>query len=128
MATLPWRSFARAEPERPYVVLLTYLPLKSARRIPWFFLHTRAITAQLRRSPGLFGYSLYMELMAKRFWTLSAWQDEASLRSFVGAQPHARTIAAMRPHMGATRFIRWTVQGSQLPLGWQEALSRWRGD
>ena len=101
------------------------LPLKSGRRIPGFLLHTARIMAQLRKSGGLLGYSLRAELMAKRFWTLSAWEDEASLHGFVRAQPHARTMVALIPHMGATRFIRWTVKGSQLPLDWEDALRRW---
>ena len=126
MLTLPWRSFARAEPEQPCLVLLTYLPLARHGRIPGFLLHTMRIRAQLRRSRGLIGYSLRAEPMAKRFWTLSAWQDEASLQDFVPAHPHARTMTALTPHMGATRFIRWTLEGSQLPPSWDDALRRWR--
>jgi hypothetical protein len=52
MATVPWRSFGRAEPERQYVALLSYLPLKRGLRIPWFLLHTVRIMGQLRRSRG----------------------------------------------------------------------------
>jgi quinol monooxygenase YgiN len=126
MPTRPWRSFEHAAPEQSYVVLLTYLPLTSARCIPRFLLHTARITAQLHRSRGLLGYSLRAEPAAKRFWTLSAWQDEASLQDFVQARPHARTMAALAPHIGATRFIRWTLTGAQLPPRWEEALARWR--
>jgi quinol monooxygenase YgiN len=128
MPTLPWRSFARAEPERRYVVLLSYLPLKSGKRIPGFLLRTAHIRAQLRRSSGLLGYSLRAELTAKRFWTLSAWQDEASLRDFVHAHHHARTMTALAPHMGTTRFVRWTIAGAELPPSWADALRRWRED
>jgi quinol monooxygenase YgiN len=128
MPTSPWRSQAQAEPGRLYVALLSYLPLASSGRIPGFLLHTARIVRQLQGSRGLLGYSLRAELMAKRFWTLSAWQDEASLHDFVDAGPHARAMAALRPHMGVTRFIRWTVEAAQLPLDWEDALSRWRED
>jgi hypothetical protein len=128
MATLPWKPLARAEPERLYVALLSYLPLKSGWRIPWFMLHSAPITSQLRRSRGLLGYSLHMELMARRFWTLSVWQDEASLHDFVHAQPHARTMTAVAPHMGATRFVRWTIRGAEMPPSWEDALKRWGED
>jgi hypothetical protein len=30
----------------------------------------------------------------------------------------------LTPHMGATRFTRWTVKGSELPLLWDDALKR----
>jgi quinol monooxygenase YgiN len=126
MPTLPWRFFDHAEPERHYVALLSYLPLRSGRHVPGFLLHTLRIRAQLRRSRGLLGYSLRAELAAKRFWTLSAWQDEASLQDFVHARHHARTMTALTPHMGATRFIRWTAKGSELPPSWEDALRRWR--
>jgi hypothetical protein len=126
MPTLPWRSFKRAEPERRYLCLLSYLPLASGRHLPGFSLHTIRIMAQLRISGGLIGYSLHAQLMARRFWTLSVWEDEASLRDFVRAQPHARTMTALVPHMGKTRFIRWMITGSELPLRWEDALRRWK--
>ena len=124
MPTFPWRSFGRAEPQRQYVALLSYLPLKRGLRIPWFLVHTVRIMGQLRRSRGLLGYSLHARLAAKHFWTLSVWEDEAALRGFVHAEPHARTMAALAPHMGETRFVRWTLKGSELPLSWEDALKR----
>lgn len=128
MPTLPWRSFERTPPEQPSLVLLTYLPLARRRHTPGFLLHTLRITAQLRRSPGLLGYALRAEPLAGRFWTLSAWRDEESLDAFVRTPPHARTMTALAARMGATRFIRWTLAGAQLPPGWDDALRRWRED
>ena len=126
MPTLPWQSFNVADPERQYVMLLSYLPLRHGWQIPQFLLHTARIMGQLRRSKGLLGFSLRAELGAKRFWTLSAWQDGAALQAFVRAQPHSQTMRAMATRMGATRFIGWTVKGSELPASWEEALRRWR--
>jgi heme-degrading monooxygenase HmoA len=125
--TIPWRSFNAADPERNYVILLSYLPLKSVWQIPQFLIQTTRIMGQLRSSRGLVGYSLRAELGTKRFWTLSAWEDELALQAFVRAQPHAHTMTAMVPHMGATGFYRWTAKGSELPARWDEALRRWRG-
>jgi heme-degrading monooxygenase HmoA len=126
--TLPWRSFNVAEPERQYVILLSYLPLRRGWQIPQFLLHTARIMGQLRRSNGLLGYSLRAEVGVKRFWTLSAWQDEVALQAFVRTQPHSQTMRAMASRIGATRFIQWTVKGSELPASWEEALERWRGN
>ena len=128
MPTLPWKSLTVADPERQYVILLSYLPLKRVWRIPQFLAHTARIMAQLRRSRGLLGYSLRAELAAKQFWTLSAWEDEVALHAFIRTQPHTQTVMAMMAHMGATKFIRWVVKGSELPVSWDEALRRWRGD
>jgi hypothetical protein len=124
MATVPWQSFRPAEPERQYFVLLSYLPLKRAWRIPWFLIHTVRIMGQLRKSRGLLGYSLRARLTAKSFWTLSVWQDEGALRSFVHALPHAGTMAALSPHMGETKFTTWALTGRELPPKWEDAIQR----
>ena len=46
------------------------------------------------------------------------------LRTFVQYPPHARIMTALTPHMGETKFVRWTVKGAQLPLSWEHALRR----
>lgn len=126
MVTLPWRSVNRAEPKEHCLIVLSYLPLGRWRHIAGFLLRTARIAAQLRQSPGMLGFSLRAELAKKRFWTLSAWRDEASLLDFVHAGPHARAMVELAPQMGATRFLRWALEGSQLPPGWEDALRRWR--
>lgn len=126
MAVIPWRSFGRPQPERRYLCLLSYLPLADRRHIPGFLLSTVRIMAQLRKSRGLLGYSLRAQAIAKRFWTLSVWEDEESLGDFVRAPPHGRTMTALVPRMGKTRFIRWMITGSELPPSWEDALRRWK--
>ena len=120
----PWRSYSAAAPDRGYVALLSDLPLNSAWRIPWLILYSTRIRRQLSTSPGLIGYSLRAQIAAKRFWTLSAWEDAAALQAFVAGPPHVAIMEALAPYMGATRFIRWNVKGSELPLTWDDALRR----
>jgi hypothetical protein len=124
MAELPWYALSDAAPERDYLALLSYLPLRSSWRIPWLLLYMVRIRQQLRASSGLIGYSLRAQLGEKRFWTLSAWENEAALQTFVVAPPHAAVMNALAPHMGPTRFTRWTVKGSDLPPQWVDALKR----
>jgi hypothetical protein len=124
MTETPWRSYFRAAPERDYVALLSYLPLNSAWSLPRLVVYSTRIQRQLRTSSGLIGYSLRARLASKQFWTLSAWEDAAILQAFVAARPHVAVMKAMAPHMGATRFVRWNVKGSELPLRWDVALSR----
>jgi quinol monooxygenase YgiN len=124
MAETPWQSHARAAPDRDYVALLSYLPLNSGWSIPRLLLYNARIWRQLRRSAGLVGYSLRARLAANEFWTLSVWEDETALQAFVAAPPHTAVMKALAPHMGATRFTRWTVKGSDLPLQWPDALKR----
>jgi hypothetical protein len=124
LPAFPWKSFSRADPDHQYLVLVSFLPLKRGWRIPWLLFQNIKIMNQLKGSRGLLGYSLLARPLAKRFWTLSVWEDEAALRAFVRAQPHAQTMELMRSHMGKTKFVRWTVQGSQIPPAWDDALRR----
>jgi len=102
------------------------LQLKRGWRIPGLLLRTASIMKQLRHSERLVGYSLLAQPLALRFWTLSVWNDEAALKRFVHAQPHALTMERMRPQLRLTRFIRWRVNGSELPPTWEDALNRFR--
>jgi quinol monooxygenase YgiN len=124
MPASPWRTFGSAEPERDYVALLSYLPLKSYWRIPHFFFDTVRVVKQMASAEGVLGYSVLARPLSKQFWTLSAWKDEAALRTFVQHPPHVRIMNALTPQMGETKFVRWTVKGSELPLSWDDALRR----
>ena len=124
MPASPWRTFGSPEPEREYVALLSYLPLKSYWRIPHFFLYTAQVVKQLASAEGMLGYSVLARPLSKRFWTLSAWKDEAALRAFVHYPPHVRIMTALTAHMSETKFVRWMVNGSELPLRWDDALRR----
>jgi quinol monooxygenase YgiN len=124
MPATPWRTCSSSDPNGDFVALLSYLPLKSYWRMPSFFYYTVLVAKQLASAQGLLGYSVLARPLSKRFWTLSAWKDEAALRDFVQHPPHVRIMTAIAPHMEQTKFLRWTVKGSQLPLGWDEALRR----
>jgi len=124
VAELPWHSHSQAAAERDYVALLTYLPLNSAWGVPRLLLLAARIRRQLRTSSGLLGYSLRARLGSKEFWTLSVWDDEPTLQAFVAAPPHSAAMKALATHMGRTRFARWIVKGSDLPLQWSDALQR----
>ena len=119
-----WRTVGSPDPSGNVVALLSYLPLKSYRRVLPFFLYTAQVMKQLASAQGLLGYSLLARPLLKRFWTLSAWENADALQAFVQHAPHVRIMAALSPYMDKTRFVRWTAKGSQLPLRWDDALRR----
>jgi hypothetical protein len=82
MPELTWTACAKPAPDQEYVAILSYLPLKSFWALPQLFYYTRRIQTQLKSARGVVGYSLLAHLLAKRFWTLSVWQDEVSLMEF----------------------------------------------
>jgi len=121
-----WKVLRAAEPGRPYLILLSYLPLRGFRDFVAFAGHDRRISRQLDGARGLIGYAKLGRPWVKRFWTLSAWEDEAALAAFVHDGAHARAMAGLQDRMGPTRFVRWTLPGSALPPAWDDALRRWR--
>jgi hypothetical protein len=121
---MPWKSFRTPEPGREYVALLSYLPLRSFLAMPKFIRFTLEILDQLRKAGGLIGYTLYAEPLAKRFWTLSAWEDAQALMNFVWRAPHSRIMQDLAPDMGKTQFVQWKVGAADLPLEWADAKAR----
>jgi len=119
-----WKSFASAADEREYLALLSFLPLNKYRAIPRFIKYTAEIESQLSESRGLIGYSLQAQILSLRFWTLSVWEDEGALMEFVVKTPHGPVMQSMLPHMGATKFTRWSIKGANLPPGWSDAKKR----
>jgi len=124
----PWKTYITPEPERNYLVMLSYLPLKRSWRIPQYFRHVMRIQKQLDRAPGLVEYTLQAEILRKKFWTLSVWEDEKALYKFVKTKPHAETMAKIHPHMKDPKFITWMSKGSKLPPSWEDAKRRFEAD
>lgn len=124
MPELKWKSFATPDPEREYLALISYLPLKSFWKIPKFLIYTRAIEIQLKKSEGLIGYSLLAHPLSKKFWTLSVWEDGKALMEFVRSGAHKQVMAGLKGQMGETKFVKWKVNGSAVPPTWKEALKR----
>jgi hypothetical protein len=121
---MPWKKITPVNPNGEYLALLTYLPLKKHRTIPRFFWSTFAIQKQLAGSAGILGYALRAKPLERNFWTMSAWLDEKSLMDFALRIPHSKVMKALAPHMGPTKFIRWKVAGSDVPLRWDVAIAR----
>jgi hypothetical protein len=124
MPAKPWVTFRRPDLEGVYLVLLSALPLKRFRDLGVFLLYTWRIQGQLRRTPGLLGYSLLARMLQWQFWTLSVWEGEAALQQFVVENPHGQVMRALQEKMGQTHFVRWSMRGSEFPPSWQEALAR----
>ena len=124
MPTSPWKKCANPDPNLTYVAFLTYLPLKRYWMIPRFLFYTARILAQLSKSNGLVGYSLRAYLFENNFWTLSVWEDESALRNFAFKGSHKGVMKSLRNNMGSTQFIKWAVNGTDVPLSWEDAMRR----
>jgi hypothetical protein len=124
MPALPWKHFRAMEPDREYVAMVSQLPLLRMSSTPTMLRLTMGIRRQLEETPGVVGYSLDAKVLARRYYTLSVWESDAALRAFVQHSPHRETMSALAPKMGDTRFVTWTVRGSEPLPTWEAAKLR----
>ena len=94
---LPWRASRLGD--GPGVVYVTHLHLRRLRDVPAFFRTSMAIRRQTTRSPGARSLVLRAQPLARRFTTVSWWDDEAAVRAFVRADPHRSAMRRWGPQM-----------------------------
>lgn len=79
---------------------------------------------QLARTEGLIGFSLLARPARKQYATLSLWVDDEALTAFAGGDPHRALRTDLAPLMGATKFARWRIKGSDGRPSWRDAMRR----
>jgi heme-degrading monooxygenase HmoA len=108
------------------VVMGSRLRLTSARHLVRFLRASAQVNRQLRNTPGLVDSKLRAQLGSLTFWTLSTWEDDASLRAFARSDPHASLIDDLR-RRGAMRsgdFAFWTISRDEPLPTWAEVEAR----
>jgi heme-degrading monooxygenase HmoA len=122
---LPWKALREPQPEREYLVLLTFLPLSRLSKLPRFLSFVRKIRRQLDAGPeGLIGYSLLAKPLRSRYWTLSVWEDDAALGRFIQESPHREAMEELPKVLSGFHITRWKSSGSAVPPDWDDALTR----
>ena len=120
----PWKQIGDVDPEREYLGFTSRFFLKSLRTVPAFIAQSRRISKQANTAPGVVGWSLAADLLKLEFHTLSAWEDESSLRDFVAAAPHHDAFAKFATSMRRpTIFVHFPIIGRELPLKWKDAIA-----
>ena len=109
MPDLPWKAYAEMEPGTGYLVMASHLPLQRITATVRFFRAVSAVRKQLATAEGLIGYTLGAKPLARDYWTLSVWTDGTALRQFMRTLPHAQVMTSLKPFMGPTKFVTWTV-------------------
>ena len=120
----PWRSFEPLEPDREYLVFASSIPPRSRSSTPRLFQGASAVRKQLENTEGVVGFSMLARPWRKQYATLSVWTDEGALAAFADRRPHEELMSALAPEMGPTKFVRWTILGSEGWPSWSEALRR----
>jgi hypothetical protein len=129
MPALPWSSVRPAPETGELVVLASRLELPSYRLVPGFMRRALAVHKATKTADGAIGASLDARPAGKVFWTLSVWQDEASLRRFVGHPVHRAVMQRYRGRTKHTTFTTWTIPAdTPLPPSWSDAKARVEAD
>jgi len=124
VAATPWKALKEPVPDRDYLVLLTYLPIRRLLRLPQFLRYVKAVQEQLDGTDGLVGWSMLARPFRSKYWTLSVWEDDAALQAFVHERPHVDTMGLITQDLSGFWTRRWTAAGRALPPRWDDALAR----
>ena len=124
MPDIPWTAAGEMEPGREYVVMASHLPLRSVTSTVRFFRAVAAIRKQLRSAEGLVGYTLRAKPLARKYWTLSVWNDRDALAQFMRTPPHIGIMSSLKPLMAPTRFVQWQITAAEGRPSWSDALER----
>jgi heme-degrading monooxygenase HmoA len=112
------------EPGSEYVVMASHLPLRKVSSTVRFFRAVNAVRGQLADTDGLVGYTLRAKPLSRDYWTLSVWKDRDALTEFMRTSPHVGIMTSLKPLMEPTKFIYWSIKGSDGRPDFTDALKR----
>ena len=105
------------------LVALTFAKIGGNRQANSVFrTNNRRIVSNMREHEGLIGYSVRMKPFSGEFWTMTVWENEASLENFIMSRRHSRAMQEGSPAVTDSRFARIWVSNADVPLAWDEAL------
>ena len=125
MPETPWISPYKIEPkaDKDYIAVITYLPLNSYLNFPNFFKQVGLIQKQLQQSHGVVGFKLRADILTKKAYTMSVWEDAKSLKNFITSDTHKDIMADVPNYLGEERkFVTVFIKGSQFPPSWDWAM------
>ena len=129
MPETPWISpfKIKPEPDRDYLAVITYLPLRSYFDFPKFFNDVQKVQAQLHKAHGVVGFKLRADILSKKSYTLSIWEDAKSLREFITSGAHKDLMASDAKYLGDDRkFVTVFLKGGEYPPSWDWAFKMLR--
>ena len=100
-------------------VSVTRLRLRSVRYLIPFTIYALLSSRQARRSKGNLGLKLLRDAN-QTFWTLTAWQDEEAMRSFMMSGSHRRAMPKLLDWCDEASVAHWKQETSELP-SWDQA-------
>jgi hypothetical protein len=105
-------------------VSLTRLRIRSIRFLPWFALHASHTLKQVRKAAGFQGGALLQD-RSLTFWTMTAWDSEASMREYMTTGSHKKVMPRLLHWCDEASVAHWAQQDATLP-SWTDADKRMR--
>jgi antibiotic biosynthesis monooxygenase len=103
-------------------ISLTRLRVRSFLYLPLFVWKALASARQAERTPGFLGGRIVREAR-NTFWTLTAWQDAAAMKSFRDTGTHREVMPKLLHWCDEASVAHWDQQSTELPE-WPEAYRR----
>jgi heme-degrading monooxygenase HmoA len=104
------------------VISVTRLKLRSIRFLPAFLWNNRFVLQSITKAPG-FRRGKTLVDAGQVYWTMTVWNDVASMRSFRSSGAHAQAMPKLANWASESAFVHWESERDQLPE-WQEAHRR----
>ena len=103
-------------------ISITRLRVRSLRYLPQFLWYTLLSLLQAKRAPGCLAVKLLRDAN-NTFWTNTAWQSEAAMRSYISSGVHRRAMPKLKEWCNEASVVHWEQEHTKLP-DWQEAHRR----
>lgn len=107
-------------------VSITRLRIRAIRFLPGLAVLAIRTRNQVLRAPGFRGGALLND-RAFALWTMTAWDDEASMRGYVLGGAHRIAMPRLVAWCDEASVVHWTQPEDALP-SWEEADRRMRAD
>ncbi|WP_158942154.1 DUF3291 domain-containing protein [Granulicella sp. S190] len=105
-------------------VSLTRLRIRSIRFLPLFVIYTLRSLRQVKKAPG-FQRGALLPDRSWTFWTMTAWDQSDSMRSYMTTGDHKRAMPHLMHWCDEASVAHWEQEESTLH-SWEEADRRMR--
>jgi quinol monooxygenase YgiN len=96
------------------LISVTRLRLRSVRFLPAFFWFAWKSVQQARQTKGNLKTKLVQDANLT-FWTITAWEDEAAMRSFMMTGAHHQAMPKLLNWCDEASVVHWLQETDELP-------------
>lgn len=124
-----WKRCPAADSAGPFLVSYTEFTPRAMRDLPAIYFAAERLRRACAELDGAVGVTTYWQVFRRRGGSVSAWEDEAALRSFVSLPFHVEIMRKYRGR-GSLRAIDWEAESFDLGAAFvegQRALDECKG-